>query len=128
MKYLSRRTFQVWVYTVSHSCLFLRSNKAQEEGQYFDDPNKTIDVEFWDVAYMELVTNFHGLAIERVENNVPLRFSNFLLQGSSLYRITCQSGEFYVIAGGCKIGTSNMTYDQHRSTNLLLEYDESFQL
>jgi hypothetical protein len=52
----SDRHFQLWIYSVSHSQLLLRSNRSSEEAT-------RIDVLFKDVAAIELPTSFDGLSI-----------------------------------------------------------------
>jgi hypothetical protein len=96
-KYSYERDFQVWLYTVSHAQLLLRSTRSSEHGT-------RVDILFKDVQAVQLPTTLRGLkmvvmsrpdAIEtskRMGVNLRGNHSVFLLRGSNY--------EGFVIAGG----------------------------
>ena len=54
---MENRKFDLWYYTVSHRMMLLRS--AGNEKQ----PN--LDMIFWNVSYLEMPTELHGLTVDK---------------------------------------------------------------
>jgi hypothetical protein len=90
----SAREFQVWLFTVSHGQLLLRSVKTDQ------DPMR-IDVLFKDVAYLALPAVLDRIQIDVVELRSLPEFATRGAHAQTAYRITNGQGHCgYVVAGG----------------------------
>lgn len=119
MNFDSKRCFKIWIYTVSHSVLILRSVNDEEE----EVKGYNIDVELWGVVYLELPDVLNGIKIKKV-NNLPKKFDVYKnKEGYNVFEIISESGLYYVVATGCKIGKNNWL-NENRVLNPYLEYDE----
>jgi len=64
----SSRKFRIWMYTVSHSTLILRSEKQYSDVDYdlkYDEPNITIDLIFSGVDFISIPDSFANLEVKR---------------------------------------------------------------
>lgn len=77
--YRASRHFQVWLYTVSHGQLLLRSVKSADHAT-------RIDLLFKAVEFVEIPTSFDGLQVERVERE---------------YRLSGDGWRGRIVAGSC---------------------------
>src|SRR5688572_14874887 len=84
---LSGRTFTVWDASPTHSRLLLRSPA----------PNDNIDIVFWGIEHMNILSIMRELSIEVIET--PLGQCN-------TYIICSNEGEFFIKAHAYKISTS----------------------
>jgi hypothetical protein len=114
----SVRFFQLWIYTVSHSTLILRSpnNENVKEAGY------NIDIEFWGVTYLDLPDLFNGIKIRKMEDNIPQKFDKFK-NGCEVFEISTDNNNHYIVASGCIVGKNNWI-NENRILNPYLEYDE----
>jgi len=120
MLFYSIRLFQIWIYTVSHSILLLRStnNEDEEENGY------NIDIEFWGVAYLELPDMLNGLKIQKLDSNIPNKFNKYTKKiGCDIFEILSENNLYYVVAVGCRVGKNNWL-SENRVINPNLDYEE----
>lgn len=120
MQYNSDKTFQIWMYTVSHAMLILRSfNKGHEE-----EKDYSIDIEFWGVIYLELAAIFEEINIQKIEENVPERFKEYRNKsGCKIFELRSKQSIYYIIASGCRVG-KHTWQNENRILNPYLEYEE----
>ena len=67
----SNRKYKIWMYTVSHSTLILRSEKQYFDVDYdvkYEEPNITIDIIFTGVDFISLPDNFTEINIDKKGN------------------------------------------------------------
>lgn len=120
MLFDSIRIFQIWIYTVSHSILILRSTNDEDE----EAKGYNIDIEFWGIAYMELPNLFRGIKIQKLVDSIPQKLDKFKSDvGYNVFQITTDDAHYYVVAAGCKVGKNNWL-NENRVLNPSLEYDE----
>ena len=127
-KYVSNRVFRIWMYSVSHSTLIIRSEMKIDD--YEGKPvssnstiNSNIDIEFCNVSYLEIPTDFEGISISIKEDNIT-GFNKYLIHDSSVvFEIVSNNANYFVVAGGCIIG-QNKWINQNRILNPTLDYDE----
>jgi hypothetical protein len=120
MFFESIRLFQIWIYTVSHSTLILRSTNDEDQ----ETKGCNIDIEFWGIAYMELPNLFKGIKVRRLANSISQNIDKFKSDaGYSVFEITTDDAQYYVVAAGCRVGKNNWL-DENRVLNPSLEYDE----
>jgi hypothetical protein len=62
------RPFQIWIYTVGHGQLLLRSNRSNEY-------STRVDILFKDVAALQLPTVFDGLVIDLASKDEAARLN-----------------------------------------------------
>src|SRR5689334_10301713 len=124
MNFTSNRKFRLWHYSVSHSMLFLRSNKAVSDSGDVEQSETTVDIEFYDVVYIGLPITLNGIELTDVTQKTPTHLDQFLKQDSMVFRLSSEKRSYYVIAAGCKVGQSQFDYDEHRISNLFLKYDQ----
>ena len=123
---LENRLFKLWVYTVSHRCLLIRSEKQYPDIEYPSkyEPNFTLDIEFWGVLHINIPVSFNGLSIihnkeydteelKKLSKNEDLKYFE-LYDGNNKY---------FIIAAGCIVGKSNWDRE-NRLSNPELEYEE----
>lgn len=120
MFFNSIRIFQIWIYTVSHSILILRSTNDEDE----ETKGYNIDIEFWGIAYIELPNLFRGIKIRKLVDSIPQKIDKFKSDfGYNVFQITTDDANYYVVAAGCKVGKNNWL-NENRVLNPSLEYDE----
>lgn len=121
MQYNSENTFQIWMYTVSHSVLILRSvNKEHEEKKGYN-----IDVEFWGVGYLDLPNMLQGVNIKKTTRDIPKKFKGYQNKGGyKIFELISNENLYYIIAAGCRVG-KHTWQDENRILNPYLEYDET---
>ncbi len=73
MLFNSKRLFQTWMYSVSHSTLILRSTNTEDS----EMKGYNIDIEFWGTQYMELPSLFKGIQIQMYEGDIPDNLQKF---------------------------------------------------
>jgi hypothetical protein len=61
-----QRRFQIWIYSVSHGQMLLRSTRS-------DGLDTSVDVLFKDIAALQLPTAFDGLLITEASNDELLK-------------------------------------------------------
>lgn len=69
--FISERKYKIWMYTVSHSTLILRSEKQYFDVEYdfqYEEPNSTIDVIFTSVDFISIPDFFDRLEIIKEVN------------------------------------------------------------
>lgn len=116
----SKRFFQIWIYTVSHSILLIRSiNNKDRELDGFN-----IDIEFWGVGYIDLPDILNGVNIYEKTENIPEKYIKYSKSlGFKLFEISSEGKKFYVAAAGYRVGKNNWE-SENRILNPNLEYDE----
>ncbi|MCX8531933.1 hypothetical protein [Chryseobacterium luquanense] len=117
--YNSNRNFRIWAYTVSHSSLLLRSEmKYPDQDNYTDSVSSNIDLEFWEVSYINLPSDFLGLCIREItEESLPKKISrDFLRFDMKIFELKSQKSTYYIIAGGLLVG-ENKWINQDRIFN-----------
>jgi hypothetical protein len=91
-----QRRFQIWLYTVSHSQLLLRSNRS-------DQYATRIDLLFKDVGVMHLPASFNGLVVmeasEGEARNLNIQLGAQQIHGQKVFVIQGSNFEGYVVAG-----------------------------
>jgi hypothetical protein len=93
-----RRTFQVWLYTVSHGQLLLRSTKTSAQ-------DTQVDVLFKNVAAISVPSLFEGLSISEVQNSewrasgLPLGL--FSIEDRTYFRLEGDKWVGHILAGQC---------------------------
>ncbi len=115
----SNRIFQIWIYTVSHAVLILRSvNNSESEMSGYN-----IDVEFWGVGYLDLPDILNGAYIKEVKENIPEKFTIYSSsRGFKIFEIKSEGNLFYIAAAGYIAGKNS--WDSDRVLNPNLEYNE----
>lgn len=101
----SKRKCKIWMYTVSHSTLIVRSEKQYSDVEYdyeYDDPNTTIDLIFNGVDFISIPHSFEEISIKNI--NGKFIFNN--------------NENWYVDAANCWIGKY-----QGEDINQMLERD-----
>ncbi|MFT6338820.1 MAG: hypothetical protein ACI86M_002894 [Saprospiraceae bacterium] len=111
---LENRYFKIWDYSVSHRVIILRSEMQMDDVDYDLNyiENCTIDLEFSDVFYLELFSDFTLISIK----------AKFLDDGLKQFILTHEQGVLYITAGNCILGKSNWVTES-RLTNFELSYD-----
>ena len=91
-----QRTFEVWLYSVSHGQLLLRSNRSEKF-------STRIDVLFKDVAAMALPTVFDGLSVAEAATNelhdLNIQLGALPIQNRKIFTIRGANFRGYVVAG-----------------------------
>ena len=91
-----RRPFQIWVYSVSHGQLLLRSNKS---GIY----ETRIDVLFKNVSYMNIATNLDVLMIRQVEyhfiKEIGAPVDGDAVKNRNFYELRSNGNKGYIFSG-----------------------------
>jgi len=106
----SNRIFRIWMYTVSHSTLILRSEKQYVDVNYdfkYDDPEATIDLIFSAVDFISIPEWFDAVEIKKHDDK-------FIFNNNE---------NWFVKAAFCNVGKysgENQDDIWHRN----LEYDE----
>ena len=87
------RRFQIWLYSVSHGQLLLRSNRS---GEF----STRIDVLFKNVAAIELPTAFDGLS----------RKPQQMRRATKIFNLACGESrtERYLLSGGSTLGATSL--------------------
>ncbi|TDP02451.1 hypothetical protein [Flavobacterium sp. 245] len=112
--FICNRNYRIWMYTVSHCTLILRSEKQYFDVEYndkYDNPNTTIDVILNGVDFISIPSNFDGIYIKK--DNDKFIFNN--------------NENWYVKAFNCWIGK----YDGEIEDQIWqrdLDYDEIIHL
>lgn len=116
----SKQVFQIWIYTVSHSILILRSPNNSET----EVSGCNIDIEFWGVSYLDIPDMLTGVYIKEVKEKIPVKFKKYTgSEGCKLFEIQSGSNIFYIVAAGFRVGKNNWD-NENRVVNPNLEYDE----
>ncbi len=92
------RKFQLWIYTVSHSQLLLRSTK--------DNKNDTrVDILFKPVSFIQIPHTVHGLSIREIDiqsaRDLALKMPH--QPSEKIFELTTPEGHFYIVAGSCTV-------------------------
>ena len=99
-----QRNFQVWLYSVSHGQLLLRSNRTEDFSTPIDVVfNTRIDVLFKNVAAMALPTLFDGPSVaETATDEAPdlnIQLGAWPIQNRKVFAIWGANFSGYVVAG-----------------------------
>ncbi len=124
MGYQSERTFRLWAYTVSHNILLLRSEMSTDEMDNLatNENSYTIDIEFWDVTYVDISSNLDGINL-KITDISPIKFKEYNSFNRKVFELFSSNKSFYIVAGGCNVGKSKWI-NEHRLSNAYLEYDQ----
>lgn len=109
-KYNCKRIYRIWMYTVSHATLILRSEKQYPDVDYkykYDNPNVTIDITFNAVDFISLPEKIVGLEIIKKGNKYIIN----------------NNENWYVRAANCFIGKYEGE-DEDKVWTGDLKYDE----
>lgn len=91
-----QRRFQIWLYTVSHGQLLLRSNRSDQHAT-------RVDVLFKDVAVVQLPMSFDGLVVmeasEGEARNLNVQLGAQQIHDRKVFVIQGSNFEGYVVAG-----------------------------
>lgn len=94
--FVSSRTFRVWLYTVSHSILLLRSVKGEQH-------RTRLDLLFKPVSRMSIPTSLEGVDVRALaEDNLPSEMAATLAAcrpGSRLFSLSGESLRSWVVSG-----------------------------
>jgi hypothetical protein len=107
MIYKSDRKFRIWVYTVSHSSLILRSSMTNEDqDDYSEHTSYNIDLEFWAVSFINIPTTIPNLEISLVAQSVLPDYiaQNYCDHKDKVFEIKADGQSFYIVAAGVLIG------------------------
>jgi hypothetical protein len=83
----------------------------------------TIDIEFWGVDYLDILTDFKSMDIQIDTFNDCPKLLIHKSNGSKVFKIISEQAICYVVAAGCVVGKSNWM-SEDRLTNFYLNYDE----
>lgn len=126
--YSSKRKFRIWVYTVSHSSLLLRSEmKYPDQDEYSEETSYNIDLEFWAVSYMNIPTDLLSLSIKEIAaEELPQKINTELLMfDMRIFELESKESKYYIIAGGVLIGENKWeNQDRIFSYDSNLKYDK----
>jgi len=106
----SNRYFTVKDYDVSHGQLLIRSTK--------NDENKmNIDIIFFDVKYMQIITSFKGIAVKSgsIPNktfNYPSVDSALNFKSNHLFEITTDDEHYYIVAAFYKVFENELDFSE----------------
>ncbi len=120
------RSFKIWAYSISHKTLIIRSEiqypDVKYENLYY--PNCTIDLEFWDVNYIQSVNDFEEVILTEEKNFISKEITDILINKKlKVYNLKTSNKNNYIVAGGCIVGKSNWTIED-KTQNFRLEYEE----
>lgn len=132
MSFKSSRSFKIWSYVVSHSFLIIRSPLSEERDEKnISDCSVNVDVEFWEVGYMDMPSILDGIEIRVKNNNIPSKYKVYMnARQLGLFEIVSQGKMYYIVAAGCRVGTNTWLVDS-RASDFRLEYQDvlaTFQL
>ena len=99
-----QRKFQVWLYSVSHGQLLLRSNRTEDFSTPIDVVfNTRVDILFKDVAAMALPTLFDGLSVAETAkdeaHDLNIQLGAWPIQNRKTFAIWGANFSGYVVAG-----------------------------
>jgi hypothetical protein len=118
---LEKRLFKLWLYTVSHRILLLRSELQYSDVNYEEryTDNRTIDLEFVDVLHLNIDSSMKVIDIV---------FDRHDLSSDDYTRFTLihESGESIIVAAKMIVGKSLWTIE-NKLTSPNLEYDEEWE-
>lgn len=124
MDILLNRNFKLWAYTVSHSCLIIRSPMFIDD---FENQDKSsiynIDIEFSSVTYLDIPSSLNGLSIVQCTQQIPDKFKDYIRPDLQVFEIRSQGKSYTIISDGYRIGKNKWISDD-RITNMNLEYEE----
>ena len=126
MKYKSERYFKLWFYSVSHSSILSRSEIQYQDVEYKNrySPNCTIDIEFFGVVYVDIVTDFEQITLSTVKNIKSKKIMTIANEKElKIFKLASSKGVNYIVAAGCTVGKSMWT-NEDRLHNLQLNYEE----
>ncbi|NNT72139.1 hypothetical protein HKT18_13150 [Flavobacterium sp. IMCC34852] len=113
-KFNSQRIYRIWMYTVSHSTLILRSEKQYFDVDYafkYDEPDLTIDVIFNGVDFISIPDSFNEIEIKK--EGEKFIFNN--------------NENWYVKAANCIVGQYDGD-DEDKIWEMSLKYNETIEL
>lgn len=126
--YNSKRKFRIWVYTVSHSSLLLRSEmKYPDQEEYSEETAYNIDLEFWAVSYMNIPTDLLGIIITEITvEELPIKIDKELLMfDMRIFELESEGFKYHIIAGGLLIGKNKwINRDRIFNSDSNLEHDK----
>lgn len=105
----SEQFFKVWEYTVSHSSLLIRYSDPESD--------RTIDVAFGSVDYLQIPNRFRGLEITEATEEEKGRFSGFIRKAPSglpynrVYVLITEGKRYFIIASFCNVYDHENGYD-----------------
>lgn len=109
-KYESKRKYRIWMYTVSHKTLILRSEKQYFDVEYeckYDEPRMTIDLVFNSVEFISLPEKIEGIEIVKNEDIFIINSNvNWMVKAANCF-ICKYEGE-----DEDKIWTGDLVYDE----------------
>lgn len=101
--------FKIWEYTVSHSSLLIRYSDPESD--------RTIDVAFGSVDYLQIPNGFRGLEITEATEEEKVCFSSFIrkapsgLPNNKVYVLITESKRYFIIASFCNVYDHENGYD-----------------
>jgi hypothetical protein len=113
-KFKSQRIYRIWMYTVSHSTLIIRSEKQYFDVDYevkYDKPNLTIDVIFTAVDFISIPESFNDIEIQKIGDKYI--FNN--------------NKDWYVKAARCDVG-KYVGDEEDKIWDASLKYNETIEL
>ncbi|MFD2601549.1 hypothetical protein [Flavobacterium suzhouense] len=122
MTELADRVFRIWVCTISHHILILRSPMKFPDQDDFDENHTcNIDIEFDSVTYLDIPWTMSNIEIRQLIEAIPEKFAHY--KGyEKVFEFKCNEGIYYIVANSYKIGT-NTWINENRVFNMRLEYD-----
>lgn len=120
----SDRIFRLWLYKVSHSGMLIRSDKIYgAETAESTLQNTTIDVDFQYVSYINIPTDLYGLSISAVQ--FPEHLTRYEKESLKCFEIASEWQTYYVVASTCRVGISNMKFNEHMFNGTETRYSET---
>ena len=103
----SDRSFQIWIFSVSHDQLLIRSPKSKENAE-------NIDVAFFGVHLMDVAAGFIGLTVEdatasEVETVRPRQMAG---DEGKVYALISQGKRYLVVAAGIRVSRNTLGYSE----------------
>jgi hypothetical protein len=101
---MSKRTFKLWDYNVSHNQLLIRSPKNE-------DINSNIDLKFVGVSYLNIPTLFEGCSFVKP---IPDEINKiaYILKGKfnldNIFVISTSEERYIVVAKSCHFSENNL--------------------
>ncbi len=104
--YYPNRRFQLLFYQISHGEMIIRSQKN-------NNYNKTIDIYFGDVNYMEIPSELNGIRFRRANADdvtyVKSKIKKYITQ-DEIVVIVSEDKEYYIVASVISINENDLSF------------------
>lgn len=128
MIFQSTRQFRIWVYTVSHNSLLLRSLMTYPEDEnYTPEKASNIDIEITSVSYLNIPAKMNGVEIRMIsKEECPNEIDDRLLEDDrQIIEFRSEGRNYYIIASGFIIAENRWGLDSRLdSYHMQLQHDK----